>query len=210
MAKSLKSTAAEVSKRLKEQFPDSECTLDFDTPEHLAIRGILSAQCTDKTVNAVTQKFFEQYPEISDIAKLSEDEIREWIKPCGLSKSKAKSVKVFCDFYENEWNKKVPNDVDELTKVPGIGRKIANLIVGELYGTPALVVDTHCKRVMYRIGLTDSTDPLKVECDLCALFAREDWIKIGHLAVDLGRTDCKAKNPSCQTCCLNDICRRRV
>lgn len=195
---------------LCEAFPDSACTLDNDTPERLAIRGILSAQCTDTRVNITCDELFGIYPDMDTLAVQSEETIGEIIRPCGLHKAKARSVKAFASLYAGEWGHSVPDDVSQLMKCPGVGKKIANLIVGEIYGTPALVVDTHCKRVMYRIGLTDNTDPLKVEEDVTKLFASETWISLGHKAVDLGRTFCRARAPLCDECPLSEICRRRI
>ena len=183
---------------LNKAFPDSSCSLDTDRPERLAIRGILSAQCTDVRVNLTAKDLFAKWPEPEDIAAADIEEIKEMIRPVGLTGSKSKSVKVFAEKLTGEW------------KVPGIGRKIANLIVGEIYGTPAIVVDTHCKRVMYRIGITDSKDPAGVEKDMMKVFEEDKWIQIGHLSVDLGREYCIAKNPRCEECPLGAFCRRRV
>lgn len=191
-------------------FPNTMCSLDIDKPERLAIRGILSAQCTDVRVNIVAKDLFDKYPSMEDISSLSMDEISEIIKPCGLIKSKGKAILTFANLYCTKWGGSVPNDVDLLMECPGVGRKIANLIVGEIYGTPAVVVDTHCKRVMYRIGITDETDPLKVEKDLCKYFEEDTWINLGHRAVDLGRKYCTAKNPTCDICPLNEFCKKRV
>ncbi|MCQ2515767.1 MAG: endonuclease III [Saccharofermentans sp.] len=195
---------------LCKQFPNTHCSLDSDNPERLAIRGILSAQCTDVRVNIVAKELFNQYPTMDDVKSLSMEEICEIIRPCGLIKSKGNAILSFANLYCSKWNRCVPNDVEMLTECPGVGRKIANLIVGEIYGTPAVVVDTHCKRVMYRIGITDETDPLKVEKDLCKYFPEETWIDLGHRAVDLGRSFCTAKNPSCDTCPLSEFCKKRV
>ena len=195
---------------LNKAFPDSCCSLEIDRPERLAIRGILSAQCTDVRVNITAKELFEIYPTPELLADASEEEIGAIIKPCGLYRAKANSVKSFCTYLVNEWGSIVPNDVSELMKVPGVGRKIANLIVGEIYKTPAIVVDTHCKRVMYRIGLTDSKEPAGVEKDLMKLLDEDKWIAIGHYAVDLGRSFCKAQKPLCDTCPLTEFCRRRI
>lgn len=194
---------------LREAFPEASCTLDSDTPERLAIRGILSAQCTDKRVNLTSEDLFSVYPSMEDLAAAPAEKIGEIIKPCGLHNSKSKSVKAFAQKYCGEWNYEVPQDVDSLMSCPGVGKKIANLIIGEIYGIPAIVVDTHCKRVMYRIGLTSNTDPLKVEEDLKKVFPEDSWISLGHMAVMLGRTFCRAQNPSCDTCPLASFCRRR-
>ena len=205
-----KELALIVWERLLKEFQDAECSLDSDTPERLAVRGILSAQCTDRVVNLTTKAFFEKYPAMEEIAGLSEDEIGREIKACGLYKSKSRSVKAFASRFVNEWEHKVPEDVNILMEIPGVGKKIANLMVGEIYAIPAIVVDTHIKRVMKRIGLTDNTDPLKVEADLMKLFDESCWIKIGHLAVELGRTYCSASSPKCSECPLGDICKRRI
>ena len=207
-AVSKKQLASDILKALYEAFPDSSCTLDNDTPERMVIRGILSAQCTDVRVNLTCNELFGKYPEMDDILKAGQDKISDIIKPCGLHKMKSKSVMAVADNFCNNWDRKVPEDIEELMKLPGIGKKIANLIVGEVYGRPALVVDTHCKRVMKRMGITVSDDPLKVEEDCCKVFPEESWIKLGHMAVDLGRNYCTARNPKCDICPLNKVCRR--
>ena len=195
---------------LKKAFPDSDCSLDFDLPERLAIRGILSAQCTDKRVNLTSKELFAKFPDMRAIADAPDEEIAAVIKPCGLTASKTASVKDFASHMVNDWGGVIPEDADELVKVRGIGRKIANLIVGEVYGIPAVVVDTHCKRVMKRIGITDSGDPAKVEKDIMKVFGEDKWIAIGHLSVDLGRTYCKAQSPYCESCPLSGFCGRRI
>ena len=197
-------------KALSEAFPDSSCSLDLDKPERLAVRGILSAQCTDVRVNITAKELFARCPEMKDITELPEDELISIIKPCGLYKSKGKSIRRFAELYCTEWGSKVPSDVNELMKCPGVGKKIANLIVGEVYGIPAVVVDTHCKRVMYRIGITDNEDPLKIEADLVRLFPEDTWISLGHRAVDLGRSFCDSKNPECSDCPLGKFCLKRI
>ena len=168
--KDRKKLASDTWEALNKAFPDAACSLDYDAPERLAVRGILSAQCTDVRVNITAKELFEKYPTMKDINESDEEELLGIIKPCGLYRSKGKSIRTFASLYVNDWAEQVPNDVNELMKCPGVGKKIANLIVGEVYGTPALVVDTHCKRVMYRIGVTDNTDPLKVEKDVCEVF----------------------------------------
>ena len=207
---SRKKLADSVWDALTEEFPDSACSLDTDRPERLAIRGIMSAQCTDVRVNLTAKNLFEKWPEPEDIGRADIEEIAEMIRPVGLTGSKSKSVKAFAEKLTGEWGGKIPNDVDRLMEVPGIGRKIANLIVGEIYGTPAIVVDTHCKRVMYRIGITDSKDPSGVEKDMMKVFEKDKWIAIGHLSVDLGREYCTAKNPRCGECPLKAFCQRRI
>ena len=147
---------------------------------------------------------------MESIANEDPEVIAGIIKPCGLTSSKTKSVMAFAKKMTGEWGGKVPNDTGLLMEVPGIGRKIANLIVGEIYGTPAVVVDTHCKRVMKRIGITESDDPAKVEKDIMKVFPEDQWIRIGHLSVDLGRAYCTAKSPKCDECPLSSFCKRRI
>ena len=205
-----KALAKKIYDALSTEFPDSMCSLDYDCPQNLAIRGILSAQCTDKRVNITATDLFTRYPDMESIANEDPEAIAAVIKPCGLTASKTKSVMAFAKKMTGEWKGKVPNDVDLLMEVPGIGRKIANLIVGEVYSTPAVVVDTHCKRVMKRIGITESSDPAKVEKDIMKVFPKEQWISIGHLSVDLGRKYCTAQSPKCDECPCVSFCKRRI
>ncbi len=206
----IKALAKKTFEALSTEFPESACSLETDCPQNLAIRGILSAQCTDKRVNITARQLFEKFPDMESIANQDPEVIADIIKPCGLTSSKTKSVIAFAKKMTGEWGGVIPNDVDALMEVPGIGRKIANLIVGEVYGTPAVVVDTHCKRVMKRIGITDGDDPAKVEKDIMKAFPEDQWINIGHLSVDLGRKYCKAQSPSCDICPLSSFCGRRI
>ena len=191
-------------------FPDSCCSLETDLPERLAIRGILSAQCTDKRVNITAKELFARYPDMQSIADEDPEVIAAIIKPCGLTGSKTRSVMAFAGKMTGDWGGVIPNDTEQLMEVPGIGRKIANLIVGEIYGTPAVVVDTHCKRVMKRIGITDSSDPAKVEKDIMKVFPEDMWIRIGHLSVDLGRKYCTTQSPKCGECPCASFCAKRI
>ena len=205
-----KALAKKIYDALSTEFPDSTCSLDYDCPQNLCIRGILSAQCTDKRVNITAADLFARYPDMESIANEDPEAIAAVIKPCGLTASKTKSVMAFAKKMTGEWGGIVPNDVDLLMEVPGIGRKIANLIVGEIYRTPAVVVDTHCKRVMKRMGITGSSDPTKVEKDIMNSFPEEQWISIGHLSVDLGRKYCTAQSPKCTDCPCASFCKRRI
>ena len=195
---------------LRRAFPDAACTLDHEEPERLAVRGILSAQCTDKRVNITSAELFLRYKTMDDLLAADPCDVADIITPCGLTKSKTAAVLDFADKYCNYWGHTVPDDPDVLMTCKGVGRKIANLIIGEIYGIPAIVVDTHCKRVSYRVGLTDNTDPDKVLTDLNKVIRDDDKIAFGHLAVELGRTYCKAQNPDCGNCPLNECCRKRV
>ncbi len=205
-----KALANKIYDALSREFPDSTCSLEYDCPQNLAIRGILSAQCTDKRVNITAAELFAKYPDMESIANEDPEAIAAIIKPCGLTASKTKSVMAFAKKMTGEWGGVIPNDVDLLMEVPGIGRKIANLIVGEVYRTPAVVVDTHCKRVMKRIGITESSDPAKVEKDIMKVFPEDQWIAIGHLSVDLGRKYCTAQSPKCGECPCASFCKRRI
>ena len=205
-----KALAKKIYDALSTEFPNSTCSLEYDCPQNLCIRGILSAQCTDKRVNITAADLFARYPDMESIANEDPEAIAAVIKPCGLTASKTKSVIAFAKKMSGEWCGKVPNDVDLLMEVPGIGRKIANLIVGEIYRTPAVVVDTHCKRVMKRMGITESSDPAKVEKDIMKAFPEEQWISIGHLSVDLGRKYCTAQSPKCTDCPCAPFCKRRI
>ena len=202
--------ADKIVEALKTAFPDAMCTLDHESPERLAIRGILSAQCTDKRVNITSEELFKTYPAMADLKDADPEELASIIKPCGLTNSKTKAVLDFAGKYCDEWGGEVPRDPDKLMTCKGVGRKIANLIIGEIYGIPAIVVDTHCKRVSYRTGLSGNTDPDKVLTDLNKVIRDEDKISFGHLAVELGRTYCKAPNPQCADCPISEFCRRRI
>lgn len=202
--------AGKVFDALSTEFPGSCCSLDYDCPYKLAIRGILSAQCTDKRVNITAGELFAKFPDIESIARQEPEVIASIIKPCGLTASKTKSVLAFAKKMTEEWGGIVPDNTELLMEVPGIGRKIANLIVGEVYGIPAVVVDTHCKRVMRRVGITQSEDPAKVEKDIMKVFEEDKWIRIGHLSVDLGRKYCTAQSPKCDACPLSSFCKKRI
>ncbi len=205
-----KETADAVWNVLLKTFPNASCTLDKDEPYYFLIRALLSAQCTDKKVNSVCKKLFEDIKTPKEILEAGTATIEEYIKPCGLYRAKAGYIISATELYLNEWGLKVPNDIDILMKCPGIGRKIANLLVGELYDIPALVVDTHFKRVSFRIGLTESHDPLKVEKDVCKLFDSSVWNSLGHKMVAFGRDYCVSQNPKCDECPMNKCCGRRI
>ena len=192
---------------LKKMYPDAECTLETDeNPFYLFVRGILSAQCTDKRVNEVSRLLFEKYPDIQAFAAADESEIAQQIRSCGLYRSKAKGIVGSAQILLEKYNGEIPKSQEILETFPSVGRKIANLIVGEIYGIPAIVVDTHCGRVAFRLGLTRSHTPAKVEKDLMKLFPSENWILLGHLMVAHGRKFCKAKNPDCIDCLIRETC----
>ncbi|MCQ2533676.1 MAG: endonuclease III [Clostridia bacterium] len=210
MRSKLKVNAQKVWEILENNFGDAQCSLIKDTPYRLAIRGILSAQCTDKRVNEETGKLFRDFPDPSDIYKLDYEVLSKYIAPCGLTKAKTEAVIEFTRRFIEDWNCEIPRDTDELMKCKGVGRKIANLMVGEIYGIQRTVVDTHLKRVAYRIGLTDETNPIKVEMDLDKIFEENQRINLGHRMIELGRSFCQARKPDCDSCPMNEICKKRI
>lgn len=192
---------------LNKLYPDASCSLDLDNPYFFLVRAILSAQCTDIRVNKTVIDLKKVADSSDEILKLGEDRLSEIIKPCGLYKAKAKNIIRTTVIYNERWNKTIPQDIDELVSCPGIGRKIGNLLLGELYGIPALVVDTHFKRVAKRLGLTKSDDPATVEKDVCKASDPSMWIRMGHLFVAFGRDICDARSPKCEICPLADVCK---
>lgn len=195
--------------RLDKEFPDAACSLDIDEHYFFLIRAILSAQCTDIRVNVTVNELKRIAKDVDDVISLGEEQLSNIIKPCGLYKAKAKNIISASYKFRDEWNREIPKDVNKLMECPGIGKKIANLLVGELFGIPALVVDTHFKRVSKRIGITNNEDPLKVEADVTKLLDPSRWNRMGHLVVHFGRVCCTARNPKCDTCILNDFCKEK-
>jgi len=192
---------------LKKLYPDAECSLDNDgDPFHLMVRAILSAQCTDKRVNEVTKTLFLEYPDPSSFAREDETVMGSKIRSCGLYRTKARALVGSSRLILDEFDGKIPSDQKSLESFPGIGRKVANLIMGEIYHVPAIVVDTHCARVANRLGLTESEAPLTIEKDLCACIPRDNWITLGHRFVAHGRTLCMARNPKCPVCPVREVC----
>ncbi len=192
---------------LNKLYPDASCSLDLDDPYFFLVRAILSAQCTDVRVNKTVIDLKKVADSSDAILDLGEERLSEVIKPCGLYKAKAKNIIKTTAIYNEKWNKIIPQDIDELVSCPGIGRKIGNLLLGELYGIPALVVDTHFKRVAKRLGLTKSDDPATVEKDVCKVSDPSTWIRMGHLFVAFGRDICDARSPKCEICPLADVCK---
>ena len=192
---------------LNKLYPDASCSLDLDDPYFFLVRAILSAQCTDVRVNKTVIDLKKVADSSDAILDLGEERLSEVIKPCGLYKAKAKNIIKTTAIYNEKWNKTIPQDIDELVSCPGIGRKIGNLLLGELYGIPALVVDTHFKRVAKRLGLTKSDDPATVEKDVCKVSDPSTWIRMGHLFVAFGRDICDARSPKCEICPLADVCK---
>lgn len=198
----------EIIKRLKEEYPDAGCTLDYDQAWKLLVSVRLAAQCTDARVNVVVEGLYQKFPTLDALAEASEHEIEEIVRPCGLGRSKARDIKACMQMLRDEYGGKVPDDFDQLLKLPGVGRKSANLIMGDVFGRPAIVTDTHCIRLVNRMGLVDGIkEPKKVEMALWKLVPPEEGSDFCHRLVYHGRDVCTARTkPYCDRCCLKDIC----
>lgn len=192
--------------RLEEKYPDAICSLTYAKPHELMIAGRLSAQCTDARVNIVTKELFEKYRSIDDFARADVNDIEEIVKPCGLYKTKAKSIVEMCRRIRDVYGGEIPSTIEELTTLPGIGRKTANLIMGDVFHKPAVVTDTHCIRICGRLGLVKSLEPVKVEEELRKILPPEKSSDFCHRLVLFGREVCKARGAKCSDCPLTDVC----
>lgn len=206
-----KQLALEIIERFKKEYPDAECSLDYDEAWKLLVSVRLAAQCTDARVNVVVEKLYEKYPDINALAEATPEEIEELVRPCGLGKSKARDINGCMKMLRDEYDGKVPDDFDALLKLPGVGRKSANLIMGDVFQKPAIVTDTHCIRLVNRMGLVDDIkEPKKVEMALWKLIPPEEGSAFCHRLVYHGRDICTARtSPHCDRCCLQDICKKR-
>ena len=200
--------ALEIIRRLKEEYPDVGCTLDYDEAWKLLVSVRLAAQCTDARVNVVVQDLYAEYPDVEALAGAEVEDIEKIVKPCGLGHSKAKDISACMKILKEQYDGRVPDDFDALLKLPGVGRKSANLIMGDVFGKPAIVTDTHCIRLVNRMGLVeDLKDPKKVEMALWKLIPPEEGSDFCHRLVNHGREVCTARTkPYCDRCCLKDIC----
>ncbi|MDO8427180.1 MAG: endonuclease III [Deltaproteobacteria bacterium] len=189
---------------LEKEFPDAKTALEFSNPLELLIATILSAQTTDKLVNKVTKELFKKYRTAGDYASADLKEFEPDISPVNFYRNKAKSLKGCCKKIVEEFGGKVPETIGELTELPGVGRKTANIVLGNAFGKDALAVDTHVKRVAQRLGLTGSEDPDEIEKDLCKIIPKNRWTKTTHLFISHGRKTCKAPNPLCDACPIQD------
>jgi len=193
---------------LERLYPNAVCSLDIDgDPFHFLVRSILSAQCTDKRVNLLTATLFEKYPNMLKFAEAETAELGEDIKSCGLYRAKSRALKATSAILLSKYEGRIPFESVDLERLPGVGRKVANLIRGELFGIPGIVVDTHCARVAKRLGLTESDQPARIEKDLSACIPEDKWITLGHRFVAHGRTVCTARKPMCEVCPLSEVCR---
>ncbi len=200
--------ALEVIARLKQEYPDADCSLDYDDAWKLLVSVRLAAQCTDARVNVVVRDLYAKYPTAEALAEAEPEEIEEIVRPCGLGRSKARDISACMRMLRDVYGGKVPDTMEELLKLPGVGRKSANLIMGDVFGKPAIVTDTHCIRLSNRIGLVDHVkDPKKVEMALWKLVPPEEGNDLCHRFVYHGREVCTARTkPHCEKCCLKDIC----
>lgn len=198
----------EIIDRLKKEYPDAGCTLDYNEAWKLLVSVRLAAQCTDARVNVVVEKLYEQYPDVEALAEAPVEAIEDIVKPCGLGHSKARDISACMKLLKDRYGGKVPDDFDALLKLPGVGRKSANLIMGDVFGKPAIVTDTHCIRLVNRMGIVDGIkDPKKVEMELWKLVPPEEGSDFCHRLVYHGRDVCTARTtPHCDRCCLKDIC----
>ena len=192
---------------LKNEYPDAKCSLTYTKPHELLIATRLSAQCTDARVNLVTPALFERYKTVDELADAEVSDVAEYIKSCGLYKTKSKDIVEMCKMLRDDFGGEVPDNIDDLTKLPGVGRKTANLICGDVYGKPAVVVDTHCIRITKRLGLHKLTDQKKIEFELRKLLPPEESNDFCHRLVLHGRAVCTARSAKCEQCCMKDFCR---
>ena len=202
----LKKRVKEIIKILAKEIPDSRIALKSSTPLELLIATILSAQCTDIKVNQVTVDLFKKYHSAKDYANSVLTKLEEEIRPTGFYRNKAKSIQKCCQELVTRFGGEVPKTLDELVTLPGVGRKTANVILGNIFGIPGIVVDTHVHRVSQRIGLTKKDDPVKIEFDLMEIAPKEEWTHLSNLLIWHGRRTCIARKPLCEQCPIRKLC----
>ncbi|AZR72853.1 endonuclease III [Anoxybacter fermentans] len=204
--KKLKEKVEKILIYLEEKYPEAVCSLNFKNPFQLLIATILSAQCTDKRVNVVTKDLFKKYPDAFAFANADPKELQEAIRSTGFYRNKTKNIISCCRDLVKKYGGEVPQTLEELTSLAGVGRKTANVVLGDAFNIPRIVVDTHVKRLSRRLGLTREENPEKIEFDLMKIIPTERWTKFGHQMIYHGRTICKARNPKCDSCGLVEIC----
>ena len=195
-----------ILKLLKKRYQDSQCALSYETPYQLLVATVLSAQCTDKRVNKVTPHLFKKYPDSQSMSKAPLRQIEELIQSTGFYKNKAKHIHIAAKRIIKEHNGEVPRNMKELTKLPGVGRKTANVVLGNVFGIPGIVVDTHVTRLSNRLGLAKGKNAVKLEKDLEKVVSKRDWVSFSHWMIQHGRSLCKARKPLCKECFLDHIC----
>jgi len=199
-------TVTLINARLAQEHPDAHCELNYDTPFQLAVATILSAQCTDVRVNKVTPALFASYPDAAAMAGADIHHVEELIRSTGFFRNKAKNIVAMANAVMEEYGGEMPRTLDELVQLPGVGRKTANVILGNAFGVPGLTVDTHFLRLMRRLGITTSTNAVTVEKQVMPLLDEEEWTMFSHRLIFHGRRVCTARNPRCEECVLDDIC----
>ncbi len=210
MVMTKKQRALEVIDRLKKEYPVAECSLEYDEAWKLLVEVRLAAQCTDARVNQVVKGLYDRFPTVEALANAPVEEIEAIVRPCGLGNSKSRDISACMKILHEKYNDIVPDDFDELLKLPGVGRKSANLVIGDIYGKPAIVTDTHCIRITNRIGLVDNIkEPKKVEMALWKIIPPKEGNGLCHRLVYHGREVCTARTkPYCDRCCLADVCKK--
>jgi endonuclease-3 len=199
--------AAKIARALARDYPDVTCALEYETPVQLLVATILSAQCTDKQVNLVTRTLFQSYPDAAAFAAADMEALENAIKPTGFFRNKAKNIKACCQQLLERHGGEVPQDLESLVQLSGVGRKTANVVLGTAFGIPSgVVVDTHVTRITHRLGITQEKDPVKIEQDLMAVLPRKEWIDFAHRLIHHGRQVCLARKPRCEVCSMNGIC----
>jgi endonuclease-3 len=200
--------AVQLLETLEDFYPEAHCALHYRNPYQLLVATVLSAQCTDVRVNQVTPEFFQAYPDIPALAAAALPDLEERIRSTGFFRNKARNLKHCAQRLLTDFNGVVPATLEELVGLPGIGRKTANVLLGNAFGIPGMVVDTHVKRIAFRLGWTPHQDPDRIEQDLCGLFPPEKWTQAGHVLIAHGRRICKAPVPSCSLCPVGTNCPR--
>ena len=202
-----KQRALEILVRLKRLYPDAPCTLNYETPLQLLVATMLSAQCTDARVNQVTPALFSRFPDAKALANADLTELENLVRSTGFYRSKAKNIQATCRILVEEFGSQVPPSMEQLLTLPGVARKTANVVLAHAFGIHSgVTVDTHVKRLSYRLGLTEHTDPIQIERDLIRLLPSEDWENFSIRLIYHGRAICKARNPACQACLIADLC----
>lgn len=202
----LKKRTKEISTILYKTYPEATCSLNHEKPLELLIATMLAAQCTDLRVNIVTKELFRKYTSVYDYANANPEELEQDIKTTGFYRNKAKNIIGCCKKLIKDFGGRVPGNMQDLTSLPGVGRKTANVVLGNIFDIPGVIVDTHCKRLSNRIGLTDNEDPEKIEFDLMEIIPREDWTAFSNSLVYHGRAICDARKPKCQLCPISQYC----
>ena len=200
----------EIIRILEKAYPNAKTALNYTTPLELLVATVLSAQCTDERVNKVTQDLFKKYQSAEDYAKVDLSELEKDVRPTGFYRNKAKAIKNFCTDLAEKYKGQVPANLDDLVSLKGIGRKTANLVLGEAFGIPGIVVDTHVLRISQRIGLTKQNDPVKVEFDLVKIVPKVKWTRFSNLLILHGRAVCTARKPRHEDCKIVDLCEEGI